>query len=448
MHPPTGRPVKAALALAVFGMVACVRPAVDREDLGRRVAARTGRGLRPQSTATRVELPSDVRLDDGITDDEAVAVALWNSPLFQADLAQLGVARGDLVEAGMIRNPLLTLLFPLGPKQLELTGSIPLEWIWTRPRRVAAAELELERVAQSLVQSALDVARDARLAHAELVRARRREQLAREGLGLRKRLASIAEGRLAAGDISPTDASLTRADAAMAEQELLRAMQDREDATDRLTIVLGLDDGGRRELTPVERLEPRWRGDLGPLVAHALAARPDLRAAELAIESAAARAGWERARVLNQVAALVDANGAGKEGFEIGPGLLIELPFFYQNGGARERTRAEIVRAAWQYAAARQRIGFEVRTAHRAYGRALEMLAVTRSRVLPELTKALERTEKAFATGDVAQLLVLETSRQLLEARARAVDLEATVSRAAADLDRSVGRKIVDEQAK
>ena len=70
-------------------------------------------------------LPPDVNLADGLTQEEAVAIALWNSPSFQATLADLGIARADLAEAGLLRNPILSLLFPLGPKQLEFTLQYP-----------------------------------------------------------------------------------------------------------------------------------------------------------------------------------------------------------------------------------------------------------------------------------------------------------------------------------
>ena len=68
------------------------------------------------------------------------------------------------MEAGFLRNPIFSLLLPVGPKQLEFTLNWPLEALWQRPRRVAAARLDVERVAQGLVQGGLDVVRDAKLA--------------------------------------------------------------------------------------------------------------------------------------------------------------------------------------------------------------------------------------------------------------------------------------------
>jgi hypothetical protein len=92
------------------------------------------------------------------TPDEAVEVALWNNPEFQVSASALGFARADLLEAGLLRNPVLSLLFPLGTKQLEATLKWPVEVLWERPKRVAAARLSTEAAAERLVQAGLDLA--------------------------------------------------------------------------------------------------------------------------------------------------------------------------------------------------------------------------------------------------------------------------------------------------
>src|SRR5262245_36901694 len=107
-----------ALALASCAPVSPKR----REDISSEITGRTGHGLRAPGDRT-VRMPPGVSVDGGLTEDAAVAIALWNNPTFQADLAALGLARADLIDAGMIRNPLLTLLLPLGPKQLEFTAT-------------------------------------------------------------------------------------------------------------------------------------------------------------------------------------------------------------------------------------------------------------------------------------------------------------------------------------
>ena len=71
-------------------------------------------------------MPPDASIDDGLTSQEAVAIALWNSPSFQATLADLGIARADLVEAGLLRNPVFSLLFPVGSQAARMDAAVSL----------------------------------------------------------------------------------------------------------------------------------------------------------------------------------------------------------------------------------------------------------------------------------------------------------------------------------
>jgi hypothetical protein len=93
----------------------------------------TSRVMTPQAVSNRIQketgypsrdaegdphVPVGVVLEDGLAEQEAVAIALWNNSGFQESLADLGIARADLVQAGLLRNPVLSLLFPWGPKHL------------------------------------------------------------------------------------------------------------------------------------------------------------------------------------------------------------------------------------------------------------------------------------------------------------------------------------------
>ena len=96
-------------ALGMCGACATTGQVPTRETVDSSLRARTNAGIRVEGTEP---LPPNVVIDDGVTSQEAVAIALWNSPSFQATLADLGIARADVVEAGLLRNPIFSLLFP------------------------------------------------------------------------------------------------------------------------------------------------------------------------------------------------------------------------------------------------------------------------------------------------------------------------------------------------
>src|SRR5262249_35500975 len=113
------------------------------------------------------QTPPGVDLADGVTQEEAVATALWNSPSFQARLVDLGLARADVADAGLLRNPVLSLLFPWGPKQLEFTWQYPFDALVQRPARLAAATFNAQAVGQRLVWGGLSLIAQVRTAHAD-----------------------------------------------------------------------------------------------------------------------------------------------------------------------------------------------------------------------------------------------------------------------------------------
>ena len=176
------------------------------------------------------------------------------------------------------------------------------------------------------------------------------------------------------------------------------------------------------------------------LLEEALASRPDVRAAELGIEAAAARLGWEESRVV-AVTAVLDANGEGREGFEWGPGVDVGLPFFNRNQAGLARANAEIRRAGGQYVAVRQRVAGELRDATTQFQQASVALAGWRDTVLVPLEEQVQVANRAFADGDVAFLFVLEMQRRLTEARLRTREAEADLARALARIERAIGRR-------
>lgn len=428
-----------SMCLAAVGC-ASSGPLRDQAAVDDDVRARVGRTLRGAADADTPSLPPDVTLEDGLAPDEAVAVALWNSPTFLATLADLGIARADLVEAGLLRNPMFSLLLPVGPKQLEYSLQLPFEAFWQRPRRVAAARLNLQAVSQRLVWESIALVAQVRTAHAEAVMADARLALAIDNAALVSRLAAITDARWRLGDISELETRAARADAGQAEALRLAAAHDRDLARLTLTNLLGLDLPAAG-VTPVgvPVVDPAACGAEPARLTEALASRPDVRAAELAIEAAAGRARWERSRVL-LLFGILDGNGRGTSGPEVGPGLGGDLPIFARNQGGISRAEAEVERTSRQYAAVRAQVVLEVRSAFVRVAQAREVLDAWQTDILPSMEREVQQAERAYLDGEIPLLAWLDVSRRLVAGRARRLDAEVALQRAAIALERSVGR--------
>jgi cobalt-zinc-cadmium efflux system outer membrane protein len=385
-------------------------------------------------------MPPGVSLEAGLREDQAIVLALWNNSAFQELLVELDFARADLVQANQVPNPELWILSALGPKQLEYAVEWPVEALWLRPRRTEVAAEETLRITEVLVQASLNLIRDVRVTYADAILAEDRLHIARDAEALRRRIAALTEARLKAGDATPFDAAIVRTDLLRAEQDVRRLQSEQQRAQERLHYVVGL--GTQAGFFRLQRNSlPALQVDVEDLVQAALTGRPDLLGAERAVAAAQAR---RRLAACDwfQCGAIIDANGRGDKGFEIGPGLRVTIPLFHQNQGRMARADAEIERAHRQHLSLRHRVTLEVRQAHLEWLQAHTELERWRVELRPLIAEAITKVERAYREGDVPLVTVLESSRQLLDAQNREALLRAEVRKAVAELERSVGRRL------
>jgi cobalt-zinc-cadmium efflux system outer membrane protein len=428
--------------IALLGILAsagcAARSPYDRIYVSATIEKRTGHSLDPAMKPGEAALPPGVSLEDGLTEDEAVAVALWNNARFRTNLAELALARAGLVEAGLLPNPLVSFLRLFGVKGTEAYVLWPLDALWQRPKKVAAAKFDVERTASRLIQEALNLSRDALVAYADLALAQSVAKIAEDEVRLRDETAAIAAARLRAGDISGLEESAARVEAFRAKESARRAARDVATARTRFAAILGWG-----ELTPNFSLSPGQspgaaEAALPELLEKAFASRPDLRAAQLEIEAAGARLGWEKSRIVKLTATL-ESKEKGEAGAFIGPSGKVEIPLFNRNEGGQARARAEMERAAQNYFAVRERISSEVKEASVRLEAGRAALTLLRDQVVPAASEAAVRAKKAYAVGEESYLFALEAERQLLDARRRDAEATAEVRRADAELRRGVG---------
>ncbi len=415
-----------------------------REVISHEVQPRVGSTIPLQPPAPRrsFSLPPGVTLSDQLSADDAVAIALWNNSALEANMAALGIAQADLLDAGLLKNPNFQSLIPVGAKPFEFLLNWPIEDLWQRKRRVLAATQNLDTIATGLVQNGVNLVRDVKTAHADLWLAERRAETLRESATVRERIAKLTERRKEAGDASGLDVSLAWADARSAGELAKRADGDIEIAQVRLRILMGLRNSSQALSAAGLEGWPSFPAN-GELVQTAFASRPDLRAAELAIEASTYRAKWQRRRVFNMVMPMLSVKESGSpQALRAGPGLTLEIPLFNRNQGQIARADAEVIQSAWRYVALRDQVEGEVRDAMARLEQARKSLDMLRTGLKPVVEQAILQTETAYRNGDASYLNVLETTRQKFDAILRERDAEAALARAHAELERSIGKKI------
>lgn len=293
---------------------------------------------------------------DGMSPDEAAVLAVAHNPRLEALRAERGIARAELVQAGILPNPRLSASvdFPVagGGQGLALGYGAGLTWNLTplvsRGARRAAAKQNLVSVDLNVAWKEWQVAEAARLHAVRAIYLERRVRVARQREQTwRARLAAL---RTAQGAEAVTALQVTNADRSLSDAEVDRLELQRKLVNERILLdrALGVDPQKTIALDlgfqPVASLPnarelirelPRRRLDLIAL-AHAQRSRDEaLRAAALA-EFPAIELGVRAQRDVERATS-------------VGPTLSFEIPFFNRNQGAVARERAERRRVEAEY---------------------------------------------------------------------------------------------------
>jgi len=420
-----------------------ILPAADKNPRDQ-IGDRAGKPMAPAGAQPRrpFSLPAGITLDDPLTADDAVAIALWNNTALEADLAGIAPALADVRNAGLRLNPTIQSLLPIGPKPFEFLLNWPIDDLWQRKKRILAAQQSFAVIGAGLVQNGINLVRDVRLAHADLWLAQARQKALAESAALRLRIAQLTGKRREAGDASGLDVGLASTDAESAAELANRATGDIEIAQSRLRAILGIRDNPR-PLTARNRVAWPAVAAASELVEAAYAGRPDLRSAELQIEANAYRAKWQRSRIFSLVMPLLNIKEIGTPlQTRSGPGLQLELPIFNRNQGQIDRAGAEVVQAAWRYAALRDRVEQEVRESITRWDQSRLAVEQLRTQVRPALEQSIQQSETIFKNGDASYLNVLESTRLRYDVMLRELDAEAAMVRAFAELERAIGKKL------
>ena len=382
-------------------------------------------------------LPPGVVLGDGLSRDEAVAIALWNNPTLRVELTRIDAAQANLSGAKRPTNPSLRLLFPISAASFAGLLTWPIETLATMPGRLALARNDLDATRDQIVQTSLDLTRDVRLAHADWSLAHERLSVLQELLAGRAEVLTIVEAQAALGDLSQAEIETARAEAAIANDERERAEGAVEIAEARLRTAIGF---GLDEIDLTFAPEPLAALPAAPLAALELDAseqRPDLHAAELSIARAKTGLRLERAAMFNL------AGVAQLSGRALQAGVQFGLPIFDQNQAGRGRAKAEAEAAAWRQRALRERIVGEVREAHARFEQALDSHQRYADEIVGSRERALAASREAFELGERDFTSVLLAQQSLDLARLRLVELCADARRAHAELERALGGRLV-----
>jgi cobalt-zinc-cadmium efflux system outer membrane protein len=381
-------------------------------------------------------------LQDELTPDEAVAIALLNSPRLQVTLAELGIARADLIEASTITNPLFEfeLRFPAEPyRPFELRLAQSLIELIQLPRRRALGRAAFDAAQMRVSSDVLRFAGDVRASYFDLLAATQHVALSRSIAEAAQTAAEVAIKQHAAENITDLELENEQALYEQAKLDLARAEQGVLLAREALVRAMGLRDTTADWRVPAAFPElPAAELEQQQLERLAAAQRLDLAIARRELDVAQRQVPLSRLAMLQQTELDVHYEREPDGKHTVGPGLELPIPIFNTGRAARTRAEAQFVRARHALSALESETASQLRAARATLAEARARAEYYRDVIVPRRTRIVELTKLEHNAMLVGVFQLLQAKQNEMQARRGFIDAQREYWSARTALDRAL----------
>lgn len=361
----------------------------------------------------RLQQPADTQalLQNELTADTAVAIALANNPRVQVALADVGVARADLIEASTIANPLLEIELrypgePYHPYEFRLAQS--LIDLLQLPRRRAIGRIEFEAAQMRVNAVVLRFAAEVRAAYYDALAASQHAAQSRTLFDAAQTAADVAIKQHEVGNI--TDLDLETEQARYDEAKLALARAERELILAREALARALRTTDFRLPAQFPAL-PESERDQQQLETLASQQRLDLAIAQRELDASKRQVPLARLAALGEVELDVHYEREPSGEHTVGPGIMLPIPIFNTGRAARTRAEARYLRARHTLEALQAEASSRLRAASAVVSEARARVEYYRDVAMPRRKRIVELTT-------LEHNAMLIGVYQLLEARA------------------------------
>lgn len=381
-----------AAAIAALTLAGCASFSPDGgfDQVGQLARERVGQAPSYQRTAAQADAARSrvaELLQQPLTADGAVEIALLNNKDLQASYAELGIVEADLVRAGRLANPTFSFgrLSGNGATEIDRAVMFDVLGLFTMP---LARQVEQRRFEQAQFQAAYDtvgVATQARKAYFDAVAARELVDYFTQVKTAADASNELARRMLAAGNFSKLAQMREQAFYSDATTNLARVQHQAVASREQLVRALGLA-GDQLDFTLPERLPDLPAAPAEPRDAEqtAMDKRLDVLMARRATEATATSLGLSKAtRFINVLDAgyqnKSETGASRSNGYEIE----LQLPLFDFGATRIARAEARYMQAVNRTAAVALKAQSEVREAYSAYRTAYDVARHFRDEVVP-----------------------------------------------------------------
>lgn len=350
-----------------------------------------------------VEKAIEALLQSELTQETAVQIALLNNPNLQAAYEDLGITQADVVEAGMLENPVLfgQARFPNRSEEsanYEFGIAQNFLNILMQPARKKLSAIRFEQVKLQVADEVIQMVAQVQKSYFTVLGARQIRDLRNEISLAAGNSYELAQRLHTAGNISDLELATERAHFEQSRMELANSETALLDEREQLTRLMGLWGSQTNWRLPQQLPDiPATEIPLENLESMAIENRLDMAAEKKAVEALAQALGitidW---RWIGQIEVGISRERETDRTWVTGPALAIELPIFNQRQADISRLEAQLRRSQKRLTAQAIDIRSEVRSLRNRLIMQRNLINHYRGSVLPLREKIVDLTLKNY----------------------------------------------------
>lgn len=399
--------------------------------------------IKTQSEADSVNETVNSLLSKPLTQDNAVRIALINNRNLQQTYEEIGVSQSELVQAGLMTNPLLGYSVGRSGGITTSTWSLDvmfLDLLWI-PLRRELGGLALEETKYRVGDEVLKMARETKIAYIDAKVAYEKMKLYDAVLKSYEASVQLAIRQNTAGNSSKRDFLKIHDAYAHARLESMRLSREYAMARENLNRMLGVYGVQTQfdlskeplELTVLSINEKGLEG-------RAIVNRLDMNAARTRVDYAATQAGYAKnTRLLDEVELSAESEKTDNEKRFNTFGIKLPIPIFDFGQGRVSQSQALYNQSVHLLYETAVTIRSQVREGYASTRYSYDMAREMRDVVVPANEQILDETQKYYNGMLDGIYELLEDQRRLSEAKIQALEALGEHQKARANLDYVLG---------
>jgi cobalt-zinc-cadmium efflux system outer membrane protein len=443
-----------ALSAGLLAGCASVPPKGGFADVQQMVGQRTGLSVHwdqgtPEDQAVRERIQS--LLQEPLTAEVAVQIALLNNPALQATYEELGIAQADLVQAGLLQNPVFIGSWRSSSHPSALNSAYALAQnfldVFLLPLRKKLAAAQFEQAKLRVSDAVLDFSVQARSAYYTLQGAEQVHAMRQTVMQAAEAARELAERQHKAGNINDLELATQQGAFQQARLELAQSEVTVQLARERLHQSLGFAEAPitwrvAEQLPPLPSADP----PVEHLEALALSQRLDLAAARKSLDILTRARTVTRLGIVPAVDVGVDTEHDLDHAWVTGPTVDVAVPIFDQRQAARARANAQLRQAQQQLAALEAEARSDVRSGITRLKAARQTAELYQQDLLPIHERIVAETQKHVNYMLLGVFQLLQAKRDEVNAYREYLEALRDYWIAFAELERAVGGTLQSPQ--